>query len=284
MKTTEVVQLAGIFCAMGIEKIRLTGGEPLIRKDAGRVLQLLSALPAALYISTNGTQIHRFIPQLQEARVKGVNISLDTLQPATFQQLTRRDAWHQVRRNIDLLLQHQIPVKINVVVMKGVNDQELPDFAAWTKHAPIDIRFIEYMPFTQNHWEYGQVYSHNEILQQLQQYYTLLPQATDIHATTCTYRIPGHAGTLSVISTITQPFCSSCNRLRLTADGKLKNCLFSAGETDLLSALRNGEALEPLIQQNLLTKAAERGGQFTAQPSVLNARQIINRSMIAIGG
>ncbi|SIT27347.1 cyclic pyranopterin phosphate synthase [Filimonas lacunae] len=284
MQAKEVMQLAEVFCKMGITKIRITGGEPLIRKDATSIIQQLSTLPVSLHISTNGTRIHTLLPLLQKGSISSVNISLDSLDAATFRQITRRNVFQLIVNNIDLLLQYNIPVKINAVIIKGINDHEINDFVAWTKRAPIHIRFIEFMPFTYNQWSHEQVYTCQGILAQIQQQYILMPAVDSAGNTAQTYTLPGHQGTVGVISTISQPFCSTCNRIRLTADGKMKNCLFSAGETDLLTALREGRDVASLIQQNLLGKAAERGGQFTAMPAQLNVATLQNRSMIAIGG
>lgn len=284
MQTDEIIRLATIFVEQGVRKIRLTGGEPLIRKDAPAIITALGKLPVELVITTNGTRIREMLPVLLAANVKSINISLDTLQPEKFLQITRRDVFHQVRSNIELLLQHKIPVKINIVVMKGVNDNEIIDFIAWTRYNPIQVRFIEFMPFSGNHWTSNQVFSLEEILTLIQKEHTVLPVKAEPHDTAKRFMIPGHEGSFSVISTMTAPFCSTCNRMRLTADGKLKNCLFSAGETDLLSPLRNNEDILPLIQASIWSKKKELGGQINIHFEQLDADTITNRSMINIGG
>ena len=159
MQTDEIVQLAKIFVEQGVKKIRLTGGEPLVRKDAASIISELGKLPVELVITTNGTRIAEMLPVLKEAGIKSINISLDTLQPEKFMLITRRDVFHQVRSNIELLLQEKITVKINMVVMKGMNDGEIKDFINWTKYNPIQVRFIEFMPFNGNKWTSNKMYS-----------------------------------------------------------------------------------------------------------------------------
>ncbi|MBB2148041.1 GTP 3',8-cyclase MoaA [Pedobacter gandavensis] len=284
MQTDEIVQLAKIFVGQGVKKIRLTGGEPLVRKDAAEIILALGQLPVELVITTNGTRIAEMLPTLLEAGIKTVNISLDTLQPEKFLLITRRDLFHQVRSNIELLLQHKLTVKINMVVMKGLNDEEIKDFIRWTKHHPIQIRFIEFMPFSGNKWTSNKMFSLDEILASIAKDFAYMPVKGEVHDTAKHFMIPGHEGSFAVISTMTAPFCSTCNRMRLTADGKLKNCLFSDGETDLLSALRNNEDILPLIQASIWAKKKELGGQLNTHFEKLDAAAIHNRSMITIGG
>ncbi|PSL26307.1 cyclic pyranopterin phosphate synthase [Chitinophaga ginsengisoli] len=284
MQADEIATLAGIFAANGVRKIRLTGGEPLVRKDAAKIILSLSRLPVELTMTTNGVRLHEFADVLEEAGVRSLNISLDTLQAERFMLITRRDLFNQVKSNIDLLIRKGIHVKVNVVVMKGLNDTEINDFVAWTKHTPVHVRFIEFMPFSGNRWTSNKVLSLQEILQSINTAYDYLPLKGGAHDTAKGFIVPGHAGTFSVISTMTAPFCDTCNRMRLTADGKMKNCLFSNGETDLLTALRNGEDVLPLIQQSILSKAKALGGQFSGKLEEVEAAAIKNRSMITIGG
>ena len=284
MQADEIEKLAKIFVEQGITKIRLTGGEPLVRKDAASIILLLSNLPVELTLTTNATRLYDFIDVLKKANVRSVNISLDTFQREKFLLITRRDLFHSVRSNIELLLHHQFNVKINVVVMKGFNDDEINDFIAWTMHNPIEVRFIEFMPFSGNKWTSNKVVSLDEILATINKKYSFLPLQNNKNDTAKHFMIPGHTGSFAVISTMSSPFCSGCNRLRLTADGKMKNCLFSKDETDLLSALRNGEDVTSLIHQSVKMKAKELGGQFIADVATVDANNIENRSMITIGG
>jgi cyclic pyranopterin phosphate synthase len=284
MQADEIETLAKIFVDEGVTKIRLTGGEPLVRKDAAKIILSLSKLPVELTLTTNATRLHDFVDVLKEANIKSVNISLDTLQPEKFLLITRRDLFHLVRSNIELLLHHQFKVKINMVVMKGFNDDEINDFIAWTIHSPVEVRFIEFMPFSGNRWTSNKVVELHEILSTINQQYSFLPLQNDKSDTAKHFIIPGHAGSFAVISTMSSPFCSGCNRMRLTADGKMKNCLFSKDETNLLSALRSGEDVSKLIHENIMMKAKELGGQFIPDINTVNANEIENRSMITIGG
>lgn len=284
MQPDEIETLAKIFVQQGVNKIRLTGGEPLVRKDADKIILALSKLPVTLTLTTNGVRLNHFIDVLKEAGIQSLNISLDTLQADRFQLLTRRDQFHQVYDNINLMLQNGFHVKINVVVMNGLNDEEINDFIEWTKDKPVHVRFIEFMPFSGNRWTSNKVFTWQQILEVIEKKYPVVRLQDDVHDTAKKYTVPGHAGTFAVISTMSAPFCEGCNRMRLTADGKMKNCLFSKAETDLLTALRNGEEILPLIEQSIGSKAKELGGQFTTDFEHLHAEEIHNRSMITIGG
>ena len=284
MQTDEILSLTQTFVTEGVKKIRLTGGEPFVRKDAAQIIEGLSKLPVELSITTNGTRIHEFLDTLERSNIKSINVSLDTLDRDKFMLVTRRDLFEQVMRNIQLLLSKGLEVKINMVVMKGLNDHEINDFIAWTKDVPVQVRFIEFMPFSGNRWSSNQVFSSEEILALAAEQFDFNIKAGRIHDTARVYQIEGHQGSFAIISTMTAPFCAGCNRMRLTADGKLKNCLFSNGETDLLTALRNSEDILPLIHGNIKRKAKELGGQFTTAIQQIEALNIENRSMITIGG
>lgn len=284
MQKAEIDALARTFVAQGVKKIRLTGGEPLVRKDAADIILSLSRLPVELTLTTNGTRVHSFIDVLREAGIRSLNISLDTLQSDKFLLVTRRDQFSLVKNNIRLLLEQGFHVKVNVVVMQGLNDTEILDFIAWTKDTPVHVRFIEFMPFSGNRWTSNKVVTLQQILDTIAQRYDFLPLKGDAHDTAKKFIVPGHAGTFAVISTMTAHFCGDCNRMRLTADGKLKNCLFSQTETDLLTPLRNGEDVLPLIHQSILSKAKQLGGQLPADFQNLQAEALLNRSMITIGG
>ena len=284
MQLNEIETLAKIFVAQGVNKIRLTGGEPLVRKDAADIILALSKLPVNLTLTTNGTRLHEFADVLQQANVRSLNISLDTLQADKFQLITRRDQFKTVFNNIQLLINKGFHVKVNVVVMKGLNDNEIIDFIEWTRDTPVHVRFIEFMPFSGNRWTSNKVVTWQQILEIVEERYSFISLAHEKNDTAKKYIVPGHAGTFAVISTMSANFCGDCNRMRLTADGKMKNCLFSKEETDLLTALRNGVDVVPLIHQNISSKAKELGGQFTADFEHLHPEDIHNRSMITIGG
>jgi cyclic pyranopterin phosphate synthase len=155
---------------------------------------------------------------------------------------------------------------------------------AWTKNTPVHVRFIEFMPFQGNRWTSNKVITWQQILQEVETEYSFLPLKDEGNDTAKKYIVPGHAGTFAVISTMSAPFCSTCNRMRLTADGKMKNCLFGKDEIDLLAALRNGGDIIPLIHQSIHAKHKEMGGQFNTDFEHLEANAIQNRSMITIGG
>lgn len=284
MQVDEIVALSKVFVAEGVNKIRLTGGEPLVRKDAGEIILALSKLPVQLTLTTNATRIHQFINVLKQAGIRSINVSLDTLQSDKFNLITRRDLFTLVWENIQLLIVEGFHVKVNVVVTKGLNENEIVDFIEWTKHTPVHVRFIEFMPFSGNQWSSNKVVTLQEILETISTKYQFIPLQNEKHDTAKKFTVPGHAGSFAIISTMSAHFCGDCNRMRLTADGKFKNCLFSKNETDLLTALRNQIDVRPLIYKSILAKAAALGGQFTTDFEALNAKDINNRSMITIGG
>ena len=284
MQCHEIEALSKIFVAHGVTKIRLTGGEPLVRKDAKEIILALSKLPVKLTLTTNATRLHDFSDTLAQAGIRSLNISLDTLQSDKFLLVTRRDQFKQVYDNIRLMIKKGFHVKVNMVVMKGLNENEINDFVEWTKHEPVHVRFIEFMPFTGNRWTSNKVFSYHEMLELIETKYEIIKLQDEKHDTAKKFQVPGHIGTFAVISTMSENFCGTCNRMRLTADGKMKNCLFSRTETDLLTALRNGEDVVPLIHQSIRSKAKELGGQFTPDFEHLHAEDINNRSMITIGG
>jgi cyclic pyranopterin phosphate synthase len=283
MQPDEILTIAKQFVEMGVNKIRLTGGEPLVRKDVGKIIQDLATLPVRLTLTTNGTRLHQYADLLKDAGVTSLNISLDTLDQDRFLLLTRRNQFNQVMENIQLMVAKGFTVKVNMVVMKGINHQEILQFVEWTKDQPIHVRFIEFMPFSGNHWKEDKVFTWQQMMEQISIQYDLIPIEKANHDTARQYKIMGHAGSIAVIATMSAPFCSDCNRMRLTADGKMKNCLFSRTETDLLTPFRRGEDIAPLIHASISEKKKALGGQFTDLEHV-DAEQIINRSMITIGG
>jgi cyclic pyranopterin phosphate synthase len=283
MQAGEIETLAKVFVQLGVDKIRLTGGEPLVRKDAAQIIEALSTLPVSLTLTTNGIRLRQFLPQLINAGVRSLNISLDTLQAEKFALITRRNEFDSVWQGIHAAIDAGLHVKVNVVAMSGINDDEINAFVAWTKHTPVHVRFIELMPFDGNEWQSKKVVTYQQILRTIQGEYDVLKLKDELNDTTKKYIVPGHEGTFAIISTMTAPFCGTCNRMRLTADGKMKNCLFSKEETDLLTALRRGEDVETLIKENVLRKHAAHGGQFSGLHQV-QADGLQNRSMIAIGG
>lgn len=282
MSTEELLTIARKFVDLGVKKIRLTGGEPTIKKDFANIIRELGKLPVELGLTTNAVIIDKYIDELKEAGVKSINVSLDSLKEERFNKISRREYYTKIRENITLLITNDFKVKINVVLIRGTNEDEIVDFINWTITEKIQIRFIEFMPFDGNKWNWEKKVSYKEILEKVTDYYgeenfeKIIDGPND---TTKNFRIKGAKGTFGIISSVTNPFCDTCNRIRLTADGKLKNCLFSQSETDLLSALRNGNEIEEMILQNFRNKARERGGYESFEKS-----KIQNRSMVSIGG
>ena len=284
MQVNEIVAIAQTFVDLGVTKIRLTGGEPLVRKDAAEIITKLAALPVQLTITTNATRLHDFVDVIKQAGIKSINISLDTLQKDRFLLMTKRDQFEQVMKNINLMIDNGIHVKVNAVVIKGLNDSEINDFVRMTKEQPIHVRFIEFMPFTGNRWNSDKVITWQQILAQVSSEFEVTPIEREKHETAKKYTVPGHLGTFAVISTMSAPFCGDCNRMRLTADGKMKNCLFSNTETDLLTPFRTGDDIVPLIYQSIKDKKQALGGQFTTEMEKIETSKLENRSMITIGG
>ena len=287
MTADEIITIAQTFVRQGVTKIRLTGGEPLVRKDAAAIIQRLGKLGVELTITTNGILVHDFIDTFKEAGITTLNVSIDSLQKEKFNQITRRNYFDKFWKNLELLDANGFQLKLNVVVIKGFNDNEIIDFIELTKERNIQIRFIEFMPFDGNQWNKEKLVSYAEILTQVNKKYSAekVERMTDKpNDTAKNHKIAFYKGSFSVISSVTNPFCSTCNRIRLTADGKLKNCLFSNSETDLLDTLRVGGNIETLIYQNIKSKFAVRGGMDDAikfqNPKLFSQ----NRSMIKIGG
>ncbi|CAM2861961.1 cyclic pyranopterin monophosphate synthase subunit MoaA [Flavobacterium succinicans] len=287
MTEDEIVAIAQTFVDLGVTKIRLTGGEPLVRKEAHSIIERLGQLGVQLTLTTNGLLVHDFIPTFKKAGINALNVSIDSLQKEKYKAITRRDSLDLLWKNIELLLQNDFQVKLNVVVIKGFNDNEILDFIALTKAQNLQIRFIEFMPFDGNQWNKEKLVSYAEIIEQVHSVYSetqLLRMQDQPNDTAKNYKIEGFKGSFSIISSVTNPFCSTCNRIRLTADGKLKNCLFSNSETALLPSLRAGEAIAPLIYKNIQSKHAMRGGMDDdakfQNPDFFSQ----NRSMIKIGG
>jgi cyclic pyranopterin phosphate synthase len=284
MKMDEINAIAAAFVKLGVTKIRLTGGEPLVRKEAAEIILALSKFPIDLTLTTNGVRIDEFISVFKKAGIKSVNVSLDTLDKDKFFSITKRNVFEKVWYNIQLLINEGFHVKINTVVMRGVNDNEILDFIAWTKNQSVHVRFIEFMPFDGNQWHTEKVFSFQEILDVAASKYSFIRMKDGKNETAKKFKPLNHQGTFAVISTMSAPFCGNCNRMRLTADGKMKNCLFSKGEADILTALRNSEDIIPLIKQCVASKAESLGGQFGGDYKKIDAGKINNRSMINIGG
>ncbi len=287
MTPDEIYTIAKTFVDHGVTKIRLTGGEPLMRKDIPLILERLSILPVELSITSNAVIIDKFIKILKLRGVKNINVSLDSLKAEKFKQITRRDQFKKVYDNILLLVKEGFKVKINTVLMKGFNEDEIIDFINLTKRLPVAVRFIEFMPFDGNKWDLSKMVSYQKIMEQVKATFseTTIQRLEDAPNDTAKhYKIKDYQGSFAVISSVTNPFCDSCNRLRLTANGQLKNCLFSATELDLLSTLRAGKSIVPVIEKAVKAKLKTRGGMDTIEKLKEPKLHSKNRSMITIGG
>jgi len=287
MTADEIFGIAQTFAQNGVDKIRLTGGEPLLRKDFPEIISKLASLDISLSITTNGILIDRHIDVLKQFKIKKINLSLDTLVASKFNTITLRNQFQKVIDNLHLLLNHDFHVKVNVVLMKGFNDNEIVDFVKLTQFLPISVRFIEFMPFAGNEWDRSKMVSQNEILSLVGNTFTegqIQKLEDEKNFTARTYKIKDFQGDFGIISSITNPFCDSCNRIRLTANGKIKNCLFSNSETDLLTAYRNGEPITNLISESINNKKKVRAGMVTIDEMDDPKKHFDNRSMIAIGG
>lgn len=287
MQPDEIFDIATLFVKNGVDKIRLTGGEPLVRKDFTEILNRLHTLPVELSLTTNAVLAHKYIDSFRRWGLRKINVSLDSLKPERFFEMTRRDQLGIVLKNFHQMVEAGIQVKVNCVLMSGLNDDEIIDFIELTRQHPIAVRFIEFMPFDGNQWDTSKLVTQHEILKTVTRYYSssgyrALPLESNF--TSRNYRIHGYPGSFGIISSMSNPFCSTCNRIRLTADGKLKNCLFSTDETNLLGPYRSGNDIEPLIHQAILRKKAVRAGMDTFHEIQDTRRHSRNRSMIAIGG
>ncbi len=287
MTYEEVYEIAKTFVGHGVTKIRLTGGEPLVRKDIPVILEKLASLPVELSITSNGVIIDRFIDVLKANNIKKINVSLDSLSKDKFTHITRRNEFEKVYNNILLLVKEGFKVKVNAVLIKGFNDDEIIDFIEFTKELPISIRFIEFMPFDGNKWDLSKMVSYKEVIEKANHHFNknMIERLIDSpNDTSKNYKVKGYLGSFAIISSVTNPFCDSCNRLRLTANGQLKNCLFSATESDLLTNLRAGKPIEPIIQKAVKAKFKVRGGMNTLEKLQQPDLHTKNRSMITIGG
>jgi len=285
MTRNEILSIATTFVGLGVKKIRLTGGEPLVRKDAKEIILALGKLPVELAITTNAILVDQFINVFKTAGLKSVNVSIDSLIEERFNSISRRIEFQKVKKNIALLIAEGFHVKLNVVVMRHVNEDEVTDFVRLAERENVHIRFIEFMPFDGNKWEWDKKVSFNEILSAVKSEFgddSIIKIKDQKNDTTKCFQVENFKGTFGIISSVTNPFCGTCNRIRLTADGKVKNCLFSQDETDILAAFRKNEDIEELIRTSILNKKKERGGHRDFNDDFVEDMK--NRSMITIGG
>ena len=259
LTTPEISYLSSLFVSQGVTKIRLTGGEPTVRKDIIPLMQQIGSLRSRglreLALTTNGISLHRKLDDMVNAGLTGLNISLDTLDPFQFQIMTRRKGFDAVMKSIDRVLELNklgagIKLKINAVVMRGMNEREIIPFVEMGREKDIEVRFIEYMPFDGNKWNKRKMVSYQEMLDIIRQKYPSLQKASDHpNDTSKTYQVPGFAGRVGFITSMTHNFCGSCNRLRITTDGNLKVCLFGNSEVSLRDMLRKENDGHPFDQE-----------------------------------
>ncbi|KAF9885951.1 hypothetical protein FE257_012241 [Aspergillus nanangensis] len=264
LTSPEIIYLSSLFVSQGVTKIRLTGGEPTVRKDIVPLMQSIGQSRQnglrELCLTTNGISLHRKLEPMVEAGLTGVNLSLDTLDPFQFQIMTRRKGLDAVMKSIEKILDLNktgagIKLKINCVVMRGLNDREILPFVEMGRDSPIEVRFIEYMPFDGNKWSQGKMVSYQEMLAIIREKYPTLEKVTDHkNDTSKTFQVPGFMGRVGFITSMTHNFCGTCNRLRLTCDGNLKVCLFGNSEVSLRDIIRrenNGQPIDEATMNDL---------------------------------
>ncbi|KIM88832.1 hypothetical protein PILCRDRAFT_62019 [Piloderma croceum F 1598] len=283
----EVIRLAKLFVQSGVTKIRLTGGEPTVRKGIGEIIARLNELRGlglkSIAMTTNGIALHRRLPEFIDNGLSHLNLSLDTLDPFKFEIMTRRPGHDLVLRTLDVALASSKldSLKLNVVIVKGLNDAEALDFVELTKDKPISVRFIEFMPFTGNKWDKAKMLPSSELLSRISKAHPTLARAPDeLNDTARSWKIPGYAGTIGFISSMSDHFCASCNRLRITADGQIKVCLFDAKELSLRDSMRIGASDSDLLE--IIGRAVQ--GKQEKHAGMENIDVITNRPMILIGG
>jgi len=282
MSLEEIIDLARTFRDLGVDTVRLTGGEPLVRKNFGYLVEELAKLGVTLKITTNGIMLDKYLDLFKKIGLRKINLSLDTLDKAKSVFITKRDYFERILKNLEMALEMDMEVKLNIVLIKGVNDNEINDFIELTKHKNLTIKFIEFMPFKGNKWDWSKGVGKLEILDLISKKFGNIEELKNPpHSTSSNFKVDGHVGSFAIVSTITNPFCDDCNRIRVTADGKMMNCLFANSETDLLTPLRNGEEMENIIINAIKTKKYSRDGMDVKMDADHYEK---NRSMISIGG
>jgi len=282
MSLEEIIDLARTFRDLGVDTVRLTGGEPLVRKNFGYLVEELAKLGVTLKITTNGIMLDKYLDLFKKIGLRKINLSLDTLDKAKSVFITKRDYFERILKNLEMALAMDMEVKLNIVLIKGVNDNEINDFIELTKHKNLTIKFIEFMPFKGNKWDWSKGVGKLEILDLISKRFGNIEELKNPrHSTSSNFKVDGHVGSFAIVSTITNPFCDECNRIRVTADGKMMNCLFANSETDLLTPLRNGEEMENIIINAIKTKKYSRDGMDVKMDADHYEK---NRSMISIGG
>jgi cyclic pyranopterin phosphate synthase len=258
----EITHFVRVAAPLGIDKVRLTGGEPLMRRDLPALVRMLAGVPGIrdLGLTTNGLLLAEHAQALHDAGLRRINVSLDTLDPQRFRAVTRRDGLDRVVGGIFAAKRAGFdPVKVNAVSIRGVTEHEVGPLARFARQHGLEMRFIEYMPIGADHWERDKVYFAHEILEQIEREVAPLAPAKDYDpsAPAMEFEYPDGGGRVGIIASVSRPFCMSCNRLRLTAEGKLRNCLFALDEVDLKPFLRDrpdDAALADAVRRNVRDK------------------------------
>ncbi|MCA9802867.1 MAG: GTP 3',8-cyclase MoaA [Cyanobacteria bacterium HKST-UBA02] len=279
----ELERVCRVFVSMGIDKIRLTGGEPLMRRDLHVLIASLRRIEGldVLAMTTNAALLSEHAGRIKSAGLSHLNISLDSLRPERFLKITGRDEHHRVMAGLEEALRLDFDsLKLNVVMIAGVNDDEILDFVALTEDRRINVRFIEFMPFKNNDWKIDRVITYRQMIETIESRYSLSPLASETSAVAKDFAVAGATGTVSFVSSMSDSFCSTCNRLRLTADGSIKSCLFYPAELNMKDRIRQGatnEEIEAMILEALAQKPE-------AHPPAEEIAAADNRAMIEIGG
>ncbi len=278
----ELVRLVRLAVEEGVCTVRLTGGEPLLRAGVVGLVARLASLDVDLALTTNGLSLTRLAQPLADAGLRRVNVSLDTIRPERFTELTRRDRFHDVVAGLAAATKAGLsPVKVNAVPMRGVNDDELADLLDWCLERGYELRFIEQMPLDPQHsWERASLVDAEEILAALGERHTLTPCDIRGSAPAETWLVDGGPAKVGVVASVTRPFCGTCDRLRLTADGQLRTCLFARIEADLRAPIREGASDEQLVERMRVAVLGKKAGHGIGDPGFLQP----DRPMSAIGG
>jgi cyclic pyranopterin phosphate synthase len=278
----EIVRLVGVAVQLGVRTVRLTGGEPLLRPGLVGLVARLAALGPALSVTTNGLALKRLARPLADAGLRRVNVSLDTLRPERFAALTRRDRWHDVVAGLEAAAAAGLtPVKVNAVLLRGQNADEAVELLDWCLERGYNLRFIEQMPLDPQHgWDRADMVTADEILDLLGTVHAITPVEQRGSAPAEEFLVDGGPATVGVVGSVTRPFCASCDRLRLTADGQVRNCLFARKESDLRTPLRDGASDEQLAQALRAAIAGKKAGHGIDSPLFVQP----DRPMSAIGG
>jgi len=281
----EVARFVEALAPVGINRVRITGGEPLVRRDLPELVRQLTAIDGVkdVALTTNGVLLEENVESLKEAGLKRVNVSLDTLNREKFVQITRRDALGRTLAGIQAARRAGLcPIKINVVAIRGITDDELTDFALFAREKGHEVRFIEFMPLdAEDTWERRKVLPGAEIIESIAQQFPLEPLNNSRREPASQYRfVDGAPGQIGVVTSGTGPFCEDCNRIRLTSDGKLRTCLFSTEETDLRALLRGDASDEAIVTCVRKAVSAKEAGHRMNCPDFVKPE----RTMHLIGG